>query len=144
MRPLSSATVPVGLFSDQQFSATRLTLAPGESLVIYTDGVSEAENPDGYQYGEASLASLLQGCFTRKSPELVSACIEDLLAFRAGSTQIDDEALTRRAGRARLRGMDGQVLQAVTPGRVGTPRGKHPRVGVPSTRNDPDRGSEDT
>ena len=93
VRPLSSTTVPVGLFCDQQFSATRLTLAPGDSLVIYTDGVSEAEDLEGRQYGDSSLATLLQQCFARKSPELVSACIEDLLAFRSGLTQIDDETL---------------------------------------------------
>ena len=60
-----------------------------------------------------------------------------------GEEQIDDEALTRRAGRALLRGMNGQVLQTVTPGRVGAARGKHPCVGVHCARYHADSGSED-
>jgi len=42
---IPSATLPVGMFCDQKFSTTRISVVPGESLVIYTDGISEAEGP---------------------------------------------------------------------------------------------------
>jgi len=93
VRSFPSAAVPVGLFCDQQFSSMQLHLAPGDGLVLYTDGVSEAEDGEGRQYGESSFARLLGGCMALNSEELVNTCIEDLLKFRAGSARVDDQTL---------------------------------------------------
>jgi sigma-B regulation protein RsbU (phosphoserine phosphatase) len=90
---IPSATVPVGLFCDQKFSSSRIRTAPGESLVIYTDGISEAEGPDGSQFGAASLEKLLAGCGKLQSHELVEKCLKEVLSFRAGSPRLDDQAL---------------------------------------------------
>jgi phosphoserine phosphatase RsbU/P len=88
-----SATVPIGLFRDQKFSSSSLSVAPGESLVLYTDGISEAEGPDGSQFGAASLEDLLRGCRELQSHELVEKCLQAVLQFRAGSPRLDDQAL---------------------------------------------------
>ncbi len=90
---IESATVPVGLFCDQKFSATQLHAAPGDSLVIYTDGISESEGPDGVQYGSASLERLLGSFRELPSRELVDKCLTEVLSFRAGSPRLDDQAL---------------------------------------------------
>jgi len=92
---IHSATVPVGLFSDQKFSSSTLRAAPGDSLVIYTDGISEAEGPDGSQFGAASLEKLLReaGCSQLQSHELVDKCLKEVQKFRAGSPKLDDQAL---------------------------------------------------
>lgn len=90
---IHAATVPVGLFCDQKFSSTTLRAAPGESLVIYTDGISEAEGPDGAQFGAQSLEKLLRGCHQLQSRELVNKCLQEVLGFRAGSPRLDDQAL---------------------------------------------------
>jgi phosphoserine phosphatase RsbU/P len=90
---IHAATVPVGLFCDQKFSTTRLRAAPGDSLVIYTDGISEAEGPDGAQYGASSLHTLLGSCRELASRELVEKCLRAVLDFRAGSPRLDDQAL---------------------------------------------------
>jgi sigma-B regulation protein RsbU (phosphoserine phosphatase) len=88
-----SATVPIGLFCDQKFSSSTLRAAPGDSLVIYTDGISEAEGPDGAQFGAASLEQLLHGCHQLQSHEMVEKCLKEVLKFRAGSPRLDDQAL---------------------------------------------------
>jgi sigma-B regulation protein RsbU (phosphoserine phosphatase) len=88
-----SATVPVGLFSDQKFSSSTLRAEPGDSLVIYTDGLSEAEGPDGAQFGAAQLERLLQGCRELPSHQMVEKCREEVLKFRNGSPRLDDQAL---------------------------------------------------
>jgi len=88
-----SATVPVGLFCDQKFSASTLRAAPGDSLVIYTDGISEAEGPDGSQFGAASMEKLLGGCRELQSHQMVDKCLKEVLQFRAGSPRLDDQAL---------------------------------------------------
>ena len=67
--------------------------APGDSLVIYTDGISESESPDGAQYGSASLAALLGACHQMPSQELVDKCLKEVLSFRSGSPRLDDQAL---------------------------------------------------
>lgn len=90
---LHAATVPVGLFCDQKFSASTFRASPGDSLVIYTDGISEAEGPDGSQFGAASLEKMLAGCREMQSHELVDKCLKEVLRFRAGSPKLDDQAL---------------------------------------------------
>ncbi|MGC2694697.1 MAG: SpoIIE family protein phosphatase [Candidatus Angelobacter sp.] len=93
VKAIQAATVPVGLFCDQKFSATTLRAVPGESLVIYTDGISEAEGPDGAQYGASTLEKLLAGCHELPSHELVEKCLKSVLNFRNGSPRLDDQAL---------------------------------------------------
>jgi sigma-B regulation protein RsbU (phosphoserine phosphatase) len=90
---LRAATVPIGLFCDQKFSSSTFRAAPGDSLVIYTDGISEAEGPDGAQFGAASLEKLLAGCREMQSHELVEKCLKEVLRFRSGSPKLDDQAL---------------------------------------------------
>lgn len=90
---IQSASVPVGLFCDQKFTSTKLRAAPSDRLVIYTDGISESEGPDGAQYGSASLEKLLGSCHELPSRELVEKCLQEVLTFRAGSPRLDDQAL---------------------------------------------------
>jgi len=90
---IESTGLPVGLFHDQKFSATTFKVAPGEALVIYTDGVSEAENSDGVQYADGFLRELLSKCHTLGSREIIERCIKEVLAFRAGSPRLDDQTI---------------------------------------------------
>jgi sigma-B regulation protein RsbU (phosphoserine phosphatase) len=90
---IEAASVPIGLFCEQKFVSTCVRTAPGDSLVIYTDGISESEGPDGAQYGSASLEKLLGSCRQLPSREMVDACREAVLNFRSGSPRLDDQAL---------------------------------------------------
>lgn len=90
---IQASTVPVGLFCDQKFSTATLHAEPGDSLVVYTDGISEAEGPDGSQYGSPALEKLLSACRELPSHELVDRCLKEVLRFRAGSPRVDDQAL---------------------------------------------------
>ncbi|HZD93764.1 MAG TPA: SpoIIE family protein phosphatase, partial [Candidatus Sulfotelmatobacter sp.] len=75
------------------FTASKFRVSPSESLVIYTDGISEAESPDGSQFGAASIEKLLAGCRELHSHELVDKCLKEVLRFRGGSPKLDDQAL---------------------------------------------------
>jgi sigma-B regulation protein RsbU (phosphoserine phosphatase) len=90
---IPSASLPVGMFCDQKFSTTRIGVVPGESLVIYTDGISEAEGPDGAQYGASALEKALGNSRVLGSRDVVNRCMKELSAFRAGSPRLDDQAL---------------------------------------------------
>jgi sigma-B regulation protein RsbU (phosphoserine phosphatase) len=90
---IQSTGLPVGLFHDQKFSTTTITLAPDDALVIYTDGVSEAESPDGAQYADSSLQELLTACHKLSSREIIDRCIKQVLAIAAGTPRVDDQTI---------------------------------------------------
>ena len=91
--PIESDSLPVGLFHDQQFTPRRIQFSPGDGLVLYTDGFTEALGADGAEYGAHRLLNVLSQCTSRGSRHLVEECIKDLLAFRAGSKKLDDQTL---------------------------------------------------
>ncbi len=57
----------LGVFSDPVFADEQVTLWPGDALVLYTDGVIEARDADGMQFGEDRLAALLATCAGRSA-----------------------------------------------------------------------------
>src|SRR5215471_9076165 len=90
---IESTGLPIGLFQDQKFATTTVRLEPEESLVIYTDGISEAQNPDGAQYADHALQKLLNACHRLSSKEIIQHCTQQVSAFRAGSPRIDDQTI---------------------------------------------------
>jgi sigma-B regulation protein RsbU (phosphoserine phosphatase) len=83
-------SVPVGLFCVKEFPARRLDLAPGDALVLYTDGLSEALDADGCDYGADRLADLVRAHASDTAEALVEACVRDLDRFRNGAARADD------------------------------------------------------
>ncbi|PLW71209.1 SpoIIE family protein phosphatase [Streptomyces sp. SCUT-3] len=81
----------IGLLPDARFAVTRLRLSPGDTLLLYTDGLSEARTPDGAMLGEGHLPDLLSGLAGASAPAVV-ASLRDLLAQTVQS-QSDDTAL---------------------------------------------------
>lgn len=92
---------PVGLLADKPYDVAELTLSQGESLVLYTDGLTEARNPEDDEYGQERLERLLERHAGRDSRahELVRAAGRDLGLFLNGAVLLDDltiMALRRR------------------------------------------------
>jgi sigma-B regulation protein RsbU (phosphoserine phosphatase) len=85
--------LPLGLFCDGRYSAVRLTLQPGESLVLYTDGITEARNHADEEYGRDRLAAVLPSCAGMPPAEIAGTCLADLEAFLGGARQGDDITL---------------------------------------------------
>ncbi len=90
---LPSTGPPVGLLPDATFTASMTALEPGESLVIYTDGITEAENENGQEYGADRLKTLCQKLHTVRAQELAQAIEKDLISFTAGNPFADDRTL---------------------------------------------------
>jgi phosphoserine phosphatase RsbU/P len=90
VRSIDCAAPPVGLFKDQEFVSTRFQVAPGDSLVIYTDGFSETSSSDGSEYGSARLSGLLQELRGAGARRLVDACVHDHRGHRGHSQRFDD------------------------------------------------------
>jgi len=100
-----ASDVPLGMFSTAQFSPHRLHLGPGEGLLLYTDGLSEARNPNGHEYGILRVEEFACHSEGLDARTLVKNCLEDLERFQSGGKQTDDLTLmVLRRAPADLRG----------------------------------------
>src|ERR1700720_4164045 len=80
---IESTGLPLGMFCESQFSATRLQLEAGDTLFLYTDGLSEARNANE-EYGGDPIPPLVPQESVRPPAELITACLEDLRSFEKG------------------------------------------------------------
>jgi len=83
--------LPLGVF-DRSYEETRLKLEPGDTLVLYTDGITEARNPSGDFYGLERLLHVVQEA-PNQARSLGEAILSDLRSFVAGRSQSDDLTL---------------------------------------------------
>ena len=88
-----SNDLPLGLFCEQQFTTSRTRLLPGDTLVLYTDGICEAQNGSGDEYGVQTLRLLLEQRGQCCPERLIQACREHLEQFRGDTARFDDETL---------------------------------------------------
>jgi phosphoserine phosphatase RsbU/P len=91
--PIQEGGVPLGLFCGTPYPATAITLQPGESLVICTDGVTETEDRTGAEYGIERLGRMALAARGRPVGELVERCVDDLIRFRDATPARDDVTL---------------------------------------------------
>ena len=91
--PKDSTGVPLGMFCNTRFPVHRLTLAHGESLFLYTDGLTEARNRAGAEYGLHRIRTLAARHTGIEPAGLISKCLEDLQSFAEGVKQPDDLTL---------------------------------------------------
>jgi serine phosphatase RsbU (regulator of sigma subunit) len=88
---LSEGDLPIGLFSDVKYEERRVTLSRGCALVVYTDGVTDATNLQGEEFGEERLmnvcTSLPKGADAKTICELLS---REVAEWATGVEKFDD------------------------------------------------------
>jgi serine phosphatase RsbU (regulator of sigma subunit) len=92
--PVGCCEPPMGILPEATWSETLLELGPGDTLVLYTDGVTEARNACGQQFGEDAFAELLAataGSSAEVTAEAVLAAVDRQLA--GSSRPADDLAV---------------------------------------------------
>jgi phosphoserine phosphatase RsbU/P len=87
---LSEGGVPLGILVDTAYQSGSTTLIPGDWLVIFTDGLVEAENQRAEEYGEARMLNVLHMGATRTPEALLPQMMADVDAFVAATPQHDD------------------------------------------------------
>ena len=90
---LESGGTVVGLLESFPWVQDEVDLAPGELLVAYTDGISEAMNPAEEEYGEERLALVLSELRELGPTEVIAGVLRQVDAFVAGAKQHDDMTL---------------------------------------------------
>jgi sigma-B regulation protein RsbU (phosphoserine phosphatase) len=78
VEPVPTGGQLVGLFEEYESACADLRLAPGDALVLYTDGVTEARDASGELFGEERLAALLAGHPGAPARTLVDAVVAGL------------------------------------------------------------------
>ena len=104
IRSVETTGLPLGLIFSGRYRTVKATMAPGDLLYLYTDGLSESRNPAMEEYSDARVSALVAREH-RSTPEtIIRTTLADLAAFRGGSQKIDDlsiMALRRTEGPGR-------------------------------------------
>ena len=88
------------MFPDTRYGHAEVTLGDGDLLVLYSDGISEAMNPEREEYGQDRLARVVAEHGREPLDDLDAAIERDLGAFVEGVPFTDDRTLVmiRRTG----------------------------------------------
>jgi sigma-B regulation protein RsbU (phosphoserine phosphatase) len=86
----TEGSFPVGLVPEAEFSTSTLKLEPNDTLVLYSDGVTEAMDPDEQLYGVGRLRAVLQGKNEMGLDDIQKTVLESVENFARGARQADD------------------------------------------------------
>jgi serine phosphatase RsbU (regulator of sigma subunit) len=90
---LCSNGLPLGIFPDCQYTTTHCALRPEESLVLYSDGVTEAADSSNEEFGDQRLIDSLRKTCLNGAAAMADGVLKDLGLFRKGSQFADDVTL---------------------------------------------------
>ena len=89
---LEAVAPPVGMFADTIYNATEVQLNPADLIVAYTDGIVEAANRAGDEWGVDGLLGAIAACRSPRPDRIVHSALVALDAFSAGG-QTDDATI---------------------------------------------------
>ncbi len=90
LEELKDGGMVLGLFGAAQYESRTVQFRPGDHLVLFTDGVLEALNTAGEEFGEERLRLLLKENAHTSTPEILARLQEAIAAFSANAPQHDD------------------------------------------------------
>jgi sigma-B regulation protein RsbU (phosphoserine phosphatase) len=96
---LEEGSLPLGIRADTSYNATELPLEPGDWVVLYTDGVSEASSDGGEEFGDDRLVQTIAAHQASGPNAMCDAIVADVRAHTCGRAAADD--LTIVAARVR-------------------------------------------
>jgi serine phosphatase RsbU (regulator of sigma subunit) len=94
---LDPTSMVVGIFEDWKCEVAEVELAPGDTLVLYTDGITEAQNSAGEEFGEARLVETLQHSCHLPVESLLQAVVRAVQQFTGGEQQDDITLVVARS-----------------------------------------------
>jgi sigma-B regulation protein RsbU (phosphoserine phosphatase) len=89
VRPIDDASLPLGTIGDVDYTEHEIRLQPGDTLFLYTDGLTETWR-NGVEYGVGRAAAALRRAGHLPLREMLAACRGDLERFAEGSRRGDD------------------------------------------------------
>lgn len=83
----------LGCLETFEYGEGAIDLAPGDLLLVYSDGITESTNADDEEYGEERLRALLRGQCRRTAPEIIDTVVASVRNHAGGAAQSDDMTL---------------------------------------------------
>lgn len=93
MKKLGATGSLLGVVENQKFGLENIRMMPGDILLLYTDGINEAQDDEGNLYGEEKLQNLLRKHCKDTPKNIAYYIIEDVQKFSARSIYSDDKTL---------------------------------------------------
>ncbi len=90
MRRIETGGMPVGMFEMAPYTCDTIELKPGDTMVIYSDGVTEAKNVAGEEFGEPRLVQVMERYSRGSAKILLEQIINAVKEFAYGAEQYDD------------------------------------------------------
>lgn len=87
---LKATGIPFGIMDDAPYRIEHIALDSDDTLFVYSDGISEAFNPEGEEFGTGRLEAALAAAHGRSAGEIVRRVLADTAAFANGADQSDD------------------------------------------------------
>lgn len=106
VRALREGGLVLGLFRESAYEQAEVTLGAGDLLALFTDGVTEAQNPEEELWGEDRMLEVLRTHFGAPCRRIVSEILGELRTFVRDEAQSDDITLLL----ARWRGAHSEVI----------------------------------
>jgi sigma-B regulation protein RsbU (phosphoserine phosphatase) len=91
--PMNSSCFPIGMFDSEACAINSANLSAGDILVLYTDGVTEAENSRGEEFGMERLSALIRGGHTLSADGLMNHILESVTDFSRDVGLKDDATI---------------------------------------------------
>lgn len=93
MRRLAAGAVPLGLLEEAEYASEETQLEPGDRLLIYTDGLTEARSAAGEFFGRQRLEQVAAQCGEADAAQTCRLLLEAVQRFTAGAEPADDIAV---------------------------------------------------
>lgn len=90
VRRLETGGLILGMFPDARYEDETVQLEPGDTLVVFTDGVTESFNAEGNEFGEERLTPLLEALRTMPPASIVDDLLSTVRTFAGAAPQTDD------------------------------------------------------
>jgi phosphoserine phosphatase RsbU/P len=90
---LTATGIAIGALVDAEYTADTAALKAGDVIVLYTDGITEAENAQQDMYGEERLNEVIRACRKQPAGEIITTILDSVRTFTGGFAQSDDITL---------------------------------------------------
>ncbi|HDS30190.1 MAG TPA: GAF domain-containing protein, partial [Firmicutes bacterium] len=90
---LDGEGLPLGMFSATKYSVEKITLEPGDMIIFFTDGVTDAKNASGARYGRQTFSTSIEKNCLRGEGSVLEGLINDINAFQKDAAPVDDIAI---------------------------------------------------
>ncbi len=84
---------PLGLFPAAKYEEFNISTRPGDSIIFFSDGIVDAQNPQGEMFGTDRLISVVRKNQRKSASNLADSIIAEVSKFQAGAEHFDDETV---------------------------------------------------